>query len=176
MKDVESASPQAPEGIVSHEPAPSAKGLRVAVVVSRYHAEVTEPLLRGAVAALVELGAKRKRIEAFWVPGAFELPLVVDRAARSGRFDAVVALGCVIKGETIHDRVIVREVTRGIGETMRQTGVPVGFGLLTVNSLEQARERAGGRLGNKGHEAALAAVTVLGLLDDLDASMRAGKA
>ena len=170
MKPERKASLSVPSGVALHEPKPCAKGLRVAVVVSRYHEEVTSRLLQGAVEALVELGAKKRRIEAFSVPGAFELPLVVDRVARSGRFDAVVALGCVVKGETIHDRVIVREVTRGVGETMLRTGVPVGFGLLTVDSLAQALERAGGRHGNKGREAATAAVAVRRLIAGLTAA------
>lgn len=170
MKAERPASLSAPAGVVLHEPAASARGLRVAVVVSRYHAEVTSLLLEGAVEALVELGAKKKKIEAFSVPGAFELPLVVDRVARSGRFDAVVALGCVVKGETIHDRVIIREVTRGVGDTMLRTGIPVGFGLLTVDDLDQARERAGGRHGNKGREAATAALAVQRLIAGLTAA------
>jgi len=160
MRDDQQAGLSAPEGCLQIEGDCDASGLRVAVVVSRYHEEVTGRLMRGAVDRLVALGARPDAVSVLFVPGAFEIPIAVREAARSGRFHAVVALGCVIRGETSHDRYIASEVTSGIGEIMRETGVPVGFGLLTVNTLKQARDRAGGGEGNKGCEAAEAVVRI----------------
>src|SRR6266571_2953574 len=138
---------------------PSARGLRVAVVRSRYHAAVVDGLLAGAREALRQLGATDRDVVLTDVPGAFELPLAAAGAARSGRFDAVVALGAVIKGETDHYEHIAREASHGLAAVSRETGVPVGFGVLTVAREEQA-------LGpdNKGAEAARAAVAMVHIL------------
>lgn len=158
-----------PSGVTLHDDAADARGLRVAVVVSRYHDAITAKLLDGAIGALTARGAEREHIEVLPVPGSFELALAAARAGRTGRFDAIVVLGCVVRGETIHDRVIVRETTRGIGRAMHESGIPIGFGLLTVDGIEQAEQRAGGSLGNKGEEAALAAVSMVRLLRSVDA-------
>ena len=124
---------------------------RIAVVVSRYNASVTDLLLEGAIRAACARGLSEP--EVYPVPGAFELPVVCDACAKSGRFDGVVALGCLIRGETIHDRVIADSVAEALQRCMLNTGIPVAFGLLTVNTPRQARERAGGSHGNKGREA-----------------------
>jgi len=143
---------------------PPPPGTRVALAVSRFNADVTEPLLDAAVASLTAAGLDAGRIEVLRVPGAFELPLAADRLAASGRFAAVIALGAVIKGETSHDRHIATAVAIGIEQTARARGLPVVFGVLTCDSLEQARERSGGRHGNKGREAAEAALEMIAAL------------
>ncbi|HSD65079.1 MAG TPA: 6,7-dimethyl-8-ribityllumazine synthase [Vicinamibacteria bacterium] len=135
---------------------PSARGLRVAIVRSLFNRPVTDGLLEGAREALADMGAGRLAV--FDLPGAFELPLAAQAAARSGRFDAVVALGAVIEGETDHYEHVARETARGLAAVARETGVPVAFGVLTVRQEEQARRRAAPGAGNKGAEAARAAV------------------
>lgn len=124
---------------------------RIAIVVSRYNATVTNLLCRGAAEACERRTGRPPTV--FDVPGAFELPVVCDAAARSGRFDGVVALGCLIRGETIHDRVIADSVAHAIQNSMLRNGIPIAFGVLTVENAAQAKARAGGRLGNKGSEA-----------------------
>lgn len=136
----------------------NAAGLRFAVLVSRFNSHVTEPLLDGAVATLLRSGAAPEDVTVMRVPGAWELPGAAARALATGRFDAVVALGCLIKGETIHFDIIAAEAAKGLAALEREHGVPVAFGVLTTNTLEQAIDRAGAKLGNKGAEAASAAV------------------
>jgi 6,7-dimethyl-8-ribityllumazine synthase len=146
---------------------PDARGLRVAVVRAGFHPEVADGLLSGALQALREMGAADEAVTVADVPGAFELPLAARAAARSGRFDAVVALGAVIRGETDHYEHIAREATAGLAAVARETGVPVGFGLLTVGDLGQARARSAPGPGNKGAEAARAAVAMVHVLRKL---------
>ncbi len=136
----------------------SAKGLRFAVVVSRFNAPVTESLLEQCLAALKERGARPDDVKVVRVPGAFELPLAAHTLARQGRWHAVIALGCILRGETPHDRYIAWETARGLGQTALDTGVPVSFGVLTPLTPAQAKARAGTGPRNKGREAALAAV------------------
>ncbi len=136
----------------------SARGMRVALVRALFNPDVTDGLLRGAREELLSLGAAAADLSVIDAPGAFELPLVARAAARSGRFDAVVALGAVIRGETDHYEHIAREAASGLAAVARETGVPVGFGVLTVRRAAQARARAGRGEGNKGREAARAAV------------------
>jgi 6,7-dimethyl-8-ribityllumazine synthase len=131
---------------------------RVAVIVSRYNEMVTLRLLDGAQAALRAGGVADQRVEVVWVPGAFELPVAAEAAAASGRFKALVALGCVIRGETAHFDFVAGEAARGLGNVALAHRVAVGFGLLTTETLEQALARAGGAAGNKGYEAAEAAL------------------
>lgn len=141
---------------------------RVLVVVSRFNEGVTGRLLDGARQALVVGGVPPDSIDVVRVPGAFELPLAVQRGVDSGRYRAAVALGAVIRGETPHFTFISEETTRGLGEAARTSGVPVGFGLLTCDTLEQAMARAGGNAGNKGAEAATAALEAAAVLEGLD--------
>lgn len=136
--------------------ADGAAGLRVAIVAARFHADVVDRLVTGATAELVRQGCSLVATER--VPGAFEIPAVAQRIAASGRVDAVVALGCVIRGETPHFDHVCSAVTVGCEAVARTTGVPVGFGVLTVEDLAQAEARAGGHHGDKGAEAAEAAV------------------
>lgn len=138
------------------------------MVVSRFNEGVTRRLLEGALEALARRGAGSDVIDVLWVPGAFELPVAVARGIGSGKYRCAVALGAVIRGETAHFEVIANEATRGLGETARETGIPVGFGLLTCDRMEQALARAGGNAGNKGAEAADAAFETSQTLDQLD--------
>lgn len=135
-----------------------AHGKRFAIVVARFNAFITERLLAGASDALRRCGAELANIEIVRVPGAFELPATAKMLAETGKYDALVAVGCLLRGETAHYDIIVNECTRGIGEVALATGVPVGFGVLTCDTLEQAVDRAGLKMGNKGYDAALAAI------------------
>jgi 6,7-dimethyl-8-ribityllumazine synthase len=135
-----------------------ATGLRVGVVVSRFNHLISVRLLEGCVAALERRGCAAGDVHVAWVPGAFEIPLAAGAMARSGRYDAVVTLGSVIRGGTPHFEYVCRGVTDGVRAVMGETGVPVAFGVLTTDDMDQALERTGGAEGNKGVEAALAAV------------------
>ena len=135
--------------------------VRIAVVAARWNAEITDGLVEGAVRAFSRHGIEGAALDVFRVPGAFELPLASQRAARTGRYDAVVALGCVIRGDTPHFDYVCSETTRGIGEVALQDDLPVAFGLLTTDNLQQSLDRSGDNPENKGEEAAL---TILELL------------
>ena len=141
--------------------------VRVAVLVSRFNEVVTTRLLDGARQCLREKGVPDGRVDVIWVPGAFELPVVAEAAATSGRYAALVALGCVIRGETAHFEYVAGEATRGLGNVALAHQLPIGFGVLTTETLEQALARAGGAAGNKGYEAADAALTTADVLAQL---------
>ncbi|MBX7168874.1 MAG: 6,7-dimethyl-8-ribityllumazine synthase [Pirellulales bacterium] len=141
----------------------------IAIVVSRYNDSITGKLLDGALAVLTGAGMAEDAIDIAWVPGAFELSLVADRLARSRRYLAVLCLGAVIRGETTHDQQINRAVSLSLAQTGVDTGIPVLFGVLTCDTLEQAIHRAGGNVGNKGAECAEAALTMIDLLKKLPA-------
>jgi 6,7-dimethyl-8-ribityllumazine synthase len=147
---------------------PSGSGRRVAVVASRFNETVTRALLDGALDALIRHGAAFDDIDVIWVPGAWELPIAVRRAIASERYEAVVALGAVIRGETPHFDYVAGEAARGLADASRDSDIPLGFGLLTCDTLEQALQRCGGTHGNKGWDAALAALEMADLLDQLD--------
>jgi 6,7-dimethyl-8-ribityllumazine synthase len=154
---------------IEGSPARLPEGSRVAVVVARWNEPITRRLLEAAVARLRAAGLPAEGLDVAWVPGSFELPLAADRLAAAGRYAAVVCLGAIIKGETIHDRVIADAVAAGIEATGRVHGLPVIFGILTCDTLAQALARAGGSeadgfAGNKGAESADAAVEMIGLL------------
>ena len=135
-----------------------AAGLRVAVLVARFNSIVTEPLLDGAVDALLRSGAKSADVVVFRTPGSYELPMLADKVLATGKFDAVVALGCLIRGDTIHFDLIAAEAAKGLSAAGQRHAKPVTFGVLTTETLEQAINRAGAKAGNKGAEAAMAAV------------------
>jgi len=145
----------------------AAAGFRFAVVVSRYNDFVTDRLQTGALAALTAAGAKADAVTVVLVPGAFEIPVAAQRAAQSGRFDAVVCLGCIIRGETPHFEFIASAVANGLTSAASATGVPITFGVLTTNSVEEAIERAGEGPSNKGYEAAAAAVQMASVVAQL---------
>ena len=140
------------------------EGTRFAVVCSRFNSTITERLLDGALDALSRHGADRDRVAVAWCPGAFEIPLVAHTLASSGRYDAVLCLGAVIRGATSHYDFVAGGVATGIQQAASDTGVPVLFGVLTVDTLEQAFERSGTKAGNKGAEAAAGAVEMVNLL------------
>lgn len=140
---------------------------RVAIVVSRWNESITKRLLEGAVATLASKGIPDETIDVAWVPGAWEIPLVAQRLADSRRYRAILCLGAVIRGETTHDQHINRSVSAAISEIALETGIPVLFGILTCETMEQAIHRAGGNVGNKGSECAEAALQMIGLLKNL---------
>jgi 6,7-dimethyl-8-ribityllumazine synthase len=141
----------------------NALGRRFAIVLARFNSFITERLLQGALDALRRTGAQKEDVDIVRVPGSFEIPAASRKLAETKRYDAVICLGCLLRGETAHYDVIVNEVTRGIGQSAQETGVPHGFGVLTCDTLEQAIDRAGLKMGNKGFEAALAAVEMASL-------------
>jgi 6,7-dimethyl-8-ribityllumazine synthase len=141
----------------------SAEGMKFAIVVSRWNAVITERLLEGALDALLRSGANRAAIEVVRVPGAWEIPSAARTLAAQGNADAIITLGCLLRGETAHYEAIYNEVARGIGQSQQETGIPHSFGVLTCETLEQALNRAGIKAGNKGFEAALAAIEMVSL-------------
>jgi 6,7-dimethyl-8-ribityllumazine synthase len=145
-------------------PLPDASGLRVALVVARFNAEVTSRLRDGALEALAVAGAAPDAVETFEAPGAFEIPFAAQALAATGRFDAIVCLGCLIRGDTPHFDFIASAVAHGIEAASREMGVPMAFGVLTTNTVEQALERAAMDRTNKGWEAAAAAVEMAHLV------------
>ncbi|MEM7453999.1 MAG: 6,7-dimethyl-8-ribityllumazine synthase [Planctomycetota bacterium] len=146
----------------------SIDGTRFSIVVSTYHWDITGKLLAGAISTLRENGVADEDILIARVPGAWELPLASSRVVDGGEVDAVICLGCVIRGETTHDQHINTTVSNELGRLSGRTGIPIGFGLLTCNTVEQATARAGGDVGNKGEEAAIAAINMVRLFEQLD--------
>lgn len=144
-----------------------AQDLRFGIVVSRFNDFICERLLGGALDALKRSGADEKAIEIFKVPGAFEIPLLAKKLATSGRYDAVICLGAVIRGSTPHFDYVASEVSKGIANAGLETGMPIAFGVLTTDTLEQAIERAGSKSGNKGWDAAVAAIEMANLFKQI---------
>jgi 6,7-dimethyl-8-ribityllumazine synthase len=151
-----------------------ATGKRFAVVVSRFNSFITERLLDGALRALRQCGAKADDITIVHVPGAFEIPAAARQLAETKRYHAIVCVGCLLRGATLHYEVIANEVTRGIGQSAQETGVPHAFGVLTCDTLEQAIDRAGLKAGNKGFEAGLTAVEMASLREKVQPTTNAG--
>lgn len=149
---------------------PGGSDRRVAVIASRFNEEITRKLADGAMETLVAHGVAFDHIDLIWVPGAWELPLAARAAAGSDRYDAIVAVGAVIRGETAHFEYIAGEASRGLADVGREFEVPIGFGLLTCENDEQAEERSGGAHGNKGSDAAAAALEMADLIDRLDSN------
>jgi len=141
-----------------------AKDLKVGIVVGRFNEFISSKLLSGAIDAFVRHGGNEADIEAAWVPGAFEIPLVAQKMAESKKYDAVICLGAVIRGATPHFDYVANEVSKGIAKVSLDTGVPVIFGVLTTDTIEQAIERAGTKAGNKGYDAAVTAIEMANLL------------
>ena len=152
-----------------------ASGKRFAVVVARFNSFITERLLDGALLALRQSGAGSDDITVVHVPGSFEIPPAARHLAESGKYDAIICLGCLLRGGTLHYEVIANEVTRGIGQSAQETGVPHAFGVLTCDTLEQAIDRAGLKAGNKGYEAGLAAVEMASLREKVTEHTATGK-
>jgi 6,7-dimethyl-8-ribityllumazine synthase len=137
--------------------------MRFAIVVARWNAVITERLLEGALDVLLRSGANRADIQSLRVPGAWEIPSAARALANTGLVDAVITLGCLLRGETAHYEAIYNEIARGIGQSQQETGIPHAFGVLTCETLEQALNRAGIKAGNKGYEAAAAAIEMVSL-------------
>lgn len=141
-----------------------AKGARIGIAMSRFNSFITDSLLDGAIDTIVRHGGKKSDITVVKVPGAFELPVAVQRMAKSANYDAIIVVGAVIRGGTPHFDYVAGECTKGIGQVALQQDIPVAFGLLTVDSIEQAIERAGTKAGNKGAEAAMSAIEMVNVL------------
>ena len=150
-----------------HEGKLLAKGLRFGIIVSRFNDFICDRLLGGALDALKRNGADEDTIDIFKVPGAFEIPLMAKKAAGSGRYDAVICLGAVIRGSTPHFDYVASEVSKGVATVSLETNIPVTFGVLTTDTLEQAIERAGSKAGNKGWDSAMAAIEMANLLKEI---------
>ena len=140
------------------------EGLSIAIVVSRFNDLITRQLLAGTQDGLRHHDVEAERVDVAWVPGSFEIPLVARKLAESGRYQAVVCLGAVIRGETPHFEYVASQVSSGIARAGLETGVPLIFGIITADSLEEALERAGGKMGNKGYDAAMSAIEMANLM------------
>lgn len=140
---------------------------KIGIVVSRFNEFISSKLLAGALDALQRHGVADENITVAWVPGAFEVPLITKKMAQSGKYDAVIALGCIIRGATPHFDYVANEAAKGVGHVMLDTGVPVLFGILTTENIEQAIERAGTKAGNKGADAAMGALEMINLLEQI---------
>ncbi|MDI6827553.1 MAG: 6,7-dimethyl-8-ribityllumazine synthase [Armatimonadota bacterium] len=145
-----------------------ADGLRFGIVISRFNEFITKKLLEGALDALARHGAAEDNIAIAWVPGTFEIPVVAKKMAASGRYDAVICLGALIRGATPHFEYLAAEVTKGVAQTALTTGVPTVYGIITADTIEQAIERAGTKQGNKGFDAAETAIEMANVLKELE--------
>ncbi|WP_369827536.1 6,7-dimethyl-8-ribityllumazine synthase [Hydrogenovibrio sp. SC-1] len=145
----------------------TAEGMKIGLVVGRFNSFIVDSLVKGAIDTIVRHGGSMDNIDQVMVPGAFEIPVVVQKMAASGKYDTVVALGAVIRGGTPHFDYVAGECVKGIGQVALSSGVPVSFGVLTVDSIEQAIERAGTKAGNKGEECTLAAIETVNVLKQL---------
>jgi len=145
----------------------TAQDMKIGFVVTRWNSFVVDHLVKGSIETIVRHGGSEDNITQVMVPGSFEVPLAVEKMAASGKFDAIVALGAVIQGGTPHFDYVAGEAVKGISQVMLKHGVPVAFGILTVNSIEQAIERSGTKMGNKGEEATLAAIEMVNLLKQI---------
>ncbi|NCN43071.1 MAG: 6,7-dimethyl-8-ribityllumazine synthase [Piscirickettsiaceae bacterium CG_4_9_14_3_um_filter_43_564] len=145
----------------------TAEGMKIGLVVGRFNSFIVDSLVKGAIDTIVRHGGSLDNIDQVLVPGAFEIPVVAKKMAESGQYDAVVALGAVIRGGTPHFEYVAGECVKGIGQVALNSGVPISFGVLTVDSIEQAIERAGTKAGNKGEESTLAAIETVNVLKQL---------
>lgn len=146
-----------------------AKGMRVGIVAARFNEFITSKLLSGALDGLVRHDVQEEDIHVAWVPGAFEIPLIASKMAGSGKYDAVICLGAVIRGSTSHYDYVCNEVSKGIAAVGLDSGIPVLFGVLTTENIEQAIERAGTKAGNKGYDCALSAIEMVNLIREIEA-------
>lgn len=140
------------------------EGMRVGIIASRFNSFIVEKLLDGAVDGLVRHGVEEKNIDACWVPGAFEIPVVAQKMAMCGKYDAVICVGAVIRGSTSHYELVVNETTKGIAQVGMKSGIPVLFGVIATENIEQAIERSGSKAGNKGYECALGAIEMVNVM------------
>ena len=145
-----------------------AQDIRVGIVASRFNEFITSKLLGGAMDGLLRHGTKEENIQVAWVPGAFEIPLIASRMAKSGKYDAIICVGAVIRGSTSHYDYVCNEVSKGIASVSLEAGVPVMFGVVTTENIEQAIERAGTKAGNKGYDCALSAIEMVNLIREME--------
>ena len=143
------------------------QGMKVGIIASRFNEIITNKLLGGAVDGLVRHGVEENNITAAWVPGAFEIPVIAEKMAASKKYDAIICVGAVIRGSTTHYDYVCNEVSKGISQVSMNTGVPVLFGVITTENIEQAIERAGSKAGNKGYDCALSAIEMVNLIKQL---------
>lgn len=146
-----------------------ASGIRVGIVVARFNEFITSKLLSGAMDGLVRHDVREEDVHVAWVPGAFEIPLIASKMAKSGKYDAVICLGAVIRGSTSHYDYVCNEVSKGVAAVGLDSGIPVLFGVLTTENIEQAIERAGTKAGNKGYDCALSAIEMVNLIRQIEA-------
>ncbi|MCJ7822589.1 MAG: 6,7-dimethyl-8-ribityllumazine synthase [Armatimonadetes bacterium] len=158
----------------SYEGSLVAEGLRFGIVASRFNDLIVQRLLSGALDTLARHGAKEAQVETAWVPGSFEVPLVAQRLAESGRYDAVICLAAIIRGATPHFEYVAAEASKGIAQVSQRTGVPVIYGVVTADTIEQAVERAGTKAGNRGVDAARSAIEMANLMRELPKKGKAG--
>ena len=144
-------------------------GIKIGIVAARFNEFITSKLLGGAMDALTRHGLGDEDVEVAWVPGSFEIPLVASKMAHSGKYDAIICLGAVIRGDTTHYDIVCNEVSKGIAQVSLNSGVPVLFGILTTDNLEQAIERAGTKAGNKGFDCAIGAIETVNLIRKIEA-------
>ena len=146
-----------------------ASGIRVGIVAARFNEFITSKLLSGAMDGLVRHDVREEDVHVAWVPGAFEIPLIASKMAKSGKYDAIICLGAVIRGSTSHYDYVCSEVSKGIAAVGLDSGIPVLFGVLTTENIEQAIERAGTKVGNKGYDCALSAIEMVNLIRQIEA-------
>jgi 6,7-dimethyl-8-ribityllumazine synthase len=158
----------------SYEGSLVAEGLRFGIVASRFNDLIVRRLLSGALDTLARHGAKEEQVETAWVPGSFEVPLVAQRLAESGRYDAVICLAAIIRGATPHFEYVASEAAKGIAQVSQRTGVPVIYGVVTADTIEQAVERAGTKAGNRGADAARSAIEMANLMRELPKKGKSG--
>ena len=149
----------------------TAKEIKIGLVAARFNEFITSKLLSGAVDGLVRHDVKEEDIHVAWVPGAFEIPLIASKMAKSGKYDAVICLGAVIRGSTSHYDYVCNEVSKGIAAVSLESGIPVLFGVLTTENIEQAIERAGTKAGNKGYDCAMSAIEMVNLIQEMECLM-----
>lgn len=145
----------------------ASEGMKIGIVASRFNEIITNKLLSGALDGLIRHGVDENNITTCWVPGAFEIPLIADKMASSGKYDAVIAVGAVIRGSTSHYDYVCNEVSKGIAQSGLKNGIPVMFGVITTENIEQAIERAGSKAGNKGYDCALGAIEMVNVIKQL---------
>ncbi|WP_028949763.1 6,7-dimethyl-8-ribityllumazine synthase [Sulfurihydrogenibium subterraneum] len=142
----------------------TAEGLKFGIVLGRFNSFITERLLEGAIDCILRHGGSKENIDVVRVPGSFEIPLIAKKLAKSGKYDAIICLGAVIRGSTPHFDYVANEVTKGIAQVSLETEVPISYGILTTDTIEQAIERAGTKMGNKGFDAALTAIEMVNII------------
>ncbi|ACN98334.1 6,7-dimethyl-8-ribityllumazine synthase [Sulfurihydrogenibium azorense] len=145
----------------------AAEGLKFGIVLGRFNSFITERLLEGAIDCILRHGGNKENIDVVRVPGSFEIPLIAKKLAKSGKYDAVICLGAVIRGSTPHFDYVANEVTKGIAQVSLETEVPISYGILTTDTIEQAIERAGTKMGNKGFDAALTAIEMVNIIKQI---------